>query len=306
MGGHMEVQKNSERMAQGIIVAVCFGFFIAVTFAIPALTFGAIQEVCVDCHEEVAAAFESSFHVRAWRGSGNAENGCHSCHGSADAHQEDPSKETIITFGKDSVQSAEEQAARCLACHEGSRNLALWEMGKHHQNGVSCSRCHSIHQPKNIVSQPDTCIKCHRDVRIQISKQSHHPIKEGKVKCSDCHMPHGGLSQSMIRADSVNELCYTCHPEKQGPFIWEHPPVEENCAICHAPHGSRHAKLMTEKIPNLCQDCHDWSRHPGTPYDAATAFNGSGPSNRFYARACLNCHGMIHGSSHFEKHSFTR
>ncbi|MBU0947094.1 MAG: cytochrome c3 family protein [Proteobacteria bacterium] len=27
--------------------------------------------------------------------------------------------------------------------------------------------------------------------------------------------------------------------------------------MCHAPHGSRHAKLVTEKIPNLCQDCHE-------------------------------------------------
>jgi len=110
----------------------------------------------------------------------------------------------------------------------------------------------------------------------------------------------------MIRAENVNQLCYQCHPDKRGPFVYEHPPVAENCTICHTPHGSRHAKLLAEKVPNLCQDCHDWSRHPGTPYDAKTAFTGSNPSNRFFARGCVNCHGAIHGSTSFEDHAFTR
>jgi hypothetical protein len=63
---------------------------------------------------------------------------------------------------------------------------------------------------------------------------------------------------------------------------------------------------MKEKVPNICQDCHDWSRHPGTPYDAKSGFQSSSPSNRFYARSCLNCHGAIHGSNTFENHRLTR
>ena len=32
---------------------------------------------------------------------------------------------------------------------------------------------------------------------------------------------------------------------------------------------SVHYKLLNEHTPNLCQDCHEWSRHPGTIYGAA-------------------------------------
>ena len=259
--------------------------------------------VCVDCHDEVAAAFDNTHHGRMWTGQGLAA-GCASCHGPADKHADDPGKETIITFGKDSLQSPEEQSARCLACHATSSELMHWDMGAHKKNDVACVSCHKIHQTRNVVDQPNVCFGCHRDIRSDANKQSHHPIVEGKVVCTDCHNTHGTLSHHMIRAENVNQLCYKCHADKRGPFIWEHPPVEENCAICHTPHGSRHATLLTEKIPNLCQDCHDWSFHPGTPYDADTYFTGSSPTARVVARGCLNCHNMIHGSSNFRFRAF--
>jgi predicted CXXCH cytochrome family protein len=106
--------------------------------------------------------------------------------------------------------------------------------------------------------------------------------------------------------------------------VFNHPPVEENCVTCHNPHGSVHARLLNESAPNLCQDCHDGSRHPGTVYGASGAFNcqagdtarttvsgtsfpncppsqigqpNPGVNNRLVARACLNCHSNIHGSN---------
>jgi predicted CXXCH cytochrome family protein len=45
--------------------------------------------------------------------------------------------------------------------------------------------------------------------------------------------------------------------------MFEHAPVEESCLNCHNPHGSRSVKLLNEKVPNLCQDCHDAAQHPG-------------------------------------------
>ena len=77
----------------------------------------------------------------------------------------------------------------------------------------------------------------------------------------------------MLKQPTINDQCYSCHADKRGPYVFNHPPVEENCATCHNPHGSVHAKLLNESAPNLCQDCHDWSRHPGTIYGAAGAFN---------------------------------
>jgi DmsE family decaheme c-type cytochrome len=106
----------------------------------------------------------------------------------------------------------------------------------------------------------------------------------------------------MVKAETVNQQCYSCHADKRGPFMFEHPPVEENCLSCHNPHGSSHARLLNEKTPNLCQDCHDWSRHPGTFYGGGHGFtlNGApnpGVSTRFIARNCLNCHNAIHGTN---------
>jgi predicted CXXCH cytochrome family protein len=62
------------------------------------------------------------------------------------------------------------------------------------------------------------------------------------------------------------------HAEKRGPFMFAHPSVEENCLSCHNPHGSVYARLLNEKMPNLCQDCHDVPRHPGSIYGGAAGF----------------------------------
>ncbi|MFQ6758717.1 DmsE family decaheme c-type cytochrome [Desulfovibrionaceae bacterium CB1MN] len=249
---------------------------------------------CVDCHEKPVASFKASYHARIWQG----KNDCQSCHGATDKHVNDPSKETILSFDKSGGRTAADLSKQCLNCHASSSpHLALWEMGAHKRNDVTCVSCHDIHTGKAAVAQPNICYTCHKDVKMAAGKQSHHPINEGKIKCSDCHNTHGTQSHGMIKEDNVNQLCYKCHADKRGPFMWEHPPVEENCATCHDPHGSRHGKLLTEKIPNLCQDCHDWSRHPGTPYDNTNGIAGTSPSSRMFARSCLNCHNQIHGST---------
>ena len=292
----MKQRRFPKKVRRFMVGSLIFALWFAYGYTHPLQAEASGQEVCNECHEEVVAKFQTSFHGKAWVGMGKS-SGCQSCHGSANKHKEDPSSATIITFGKSSLQSASEQSQRCLACHSKATNLALWDMGKHQANDVSCTQCHSIHKPRNVVNQIETCTECHRSVRVQINKQSHHPIIEGKVSCSDCHNPHGSMEQAMLRADSRNQLCYNCHAEKRGPFIWEHPPVEENCGVCHEPHGSRHNKLMTEKVPNLCQNCHDWTRHPSTAYDNTDSFTQGSPNRTFIGRACLNCHPNIHGSN---------
>jgi hypothetical protein len=56
-------------------------------------------------------------------------------------------------------------------------------------------------------------------------------------------------------------------------------------------------KLLNEKVPNICQDCHDGSSHPGTMYDQDNSFKAPSPNSRFLARSCLNCHNEVHGSN---------
>ena len=62
--------------------------------------------------------------------------------------------------------------------------------------------------------------------------------------CSDCHNPHGSVTEALLKKDSINDVCYTCHAEKRGPFLFEHAPVRENCDNCHNPHGSVNEFLL--------------------------------------------------------------
>lgn len=251
---------------------------------------------CKGCHEEYYDSYSKSPHgKKAAPGSPATSMECESCHGLATTHMEKGGGKGTGLMGFGKKDDAAAKSEKCLSCHENGRVLTFWSMGAHKKNDVACSDCHSIHK-KAKKKEYEGCISCHSSVKAEINKRSHHPIIEGKVKCSNCHNPHGTPATAMIKADTVNELCYTCHAEKRGPFVWEHPPVEENCAICHIPHGSTHTKLHSEKVPNLCQACHDWSRHPGTRYGSEADFTGSS-SNRFVARSCLNCHNAIHGSN---------
>jgi DmsE family decaheme c-type cytochrome len=143
----------------------------------------------------------------------------------------------------------------------------------------------------------ETCVTCHREQRAQILKPSHHPIVEGKVQCHSCHEPHGAMTPFMLRAESARDLCLTCHTDKRGPWIWQHLPVMENCATCHTPHGSAHNRLLAQKPPALCADCHPGGHTHGL-YDGRGTLPGINPSNiRFEGSGCVNCHRQIHGSN---------
>jgi DmsE family decaheme c-type cytochrome len=248
------------------------------------------------------------------------------CHGDASAHVKDPMKvKPQNKLGKN--VAAADRTAVCMTCHAGNRQLNFWEAGKHALNDVACSNCHSIHGKIGDIgirpftttfrdNESDICGSCHQPIVAATNKPSHHPIPEGKIKCSDCHNPHGALSRGMVKQETVNAQCYSCHADKRGPYVFSHPAVDDNCLSCHNPHGSSHNFLLNEKVPNLCQDCHDWSRHPGTFYDGSkgwTVLSGNGAagtpmagtpgafnsaaSTRFIARSCLNCHNAIHGSN---------
>jgi DmsE family decaheme c-type cytochrome len=248
---------------------------------------------------------------------------CTSCHGESESHVNKPANATERprpdrVFGKKGANTpADHRAGACLACHAADRHLAFWESGRHKKNDVACDSCHVIHEAKNTPLRKDnpsitpfvttsrqlqyeTCTVCHKQIRSQLLKPSHHPIVEGKLNCTSCHNPHGALSHAMVKDESVNQLCTGCHADKRGPYMQEHPPVEESCLTCHNSHGSIHNKLLSERVPNLCQDCHDASRHPGSFYSGNQGFGSTAtgaPNTRLVARGCLNCHTNIHGSN---------
>ncbi len=272
-------------------------------------------ETCKECHEEQYDSYSKSVHFQKSIKGPQSQDACETCHGPGALHVEKGGGRgvDISTFGKDSGRTPEEMSATCLKCHASKGNMTDWDIGAHKRNDVACTNCHTLHSGNQIPDQLTVCFQCHRDTKAQVSKQSRHPILEGKVKCSDCHNVHGALSKGMIKAESVNLLCFTCHVDKRGPFIWVHPPAEENCLICHTPHGSRHENLFAERINVICQDCHDNESHhaanttvnPSIGYDATAGFAGPNTSNRFVARGCVECHHTMHGSANFIR-SFSR
>lgn len=266
-------------------------------------------ESCADCHEDIWKNFQKTLHGKKEDPRTPASHQmCQTCHGPMAEHVDaGGGKETVNrSFGKDSKLTAKEKNAVCLQCHEKGET-ALWEGSIHQGKGLACVNCHSVHKGNNkLLAAPvahEACLECHQDKKAEIKRTSHHPILEGKVSCVNCHNPHGTVTKHLISANSNNEKCYECHAEKRGPFLFEHRPVAENCAICHVPHGSNHTKLLKQKLPFLCQSCHSASGHPGTIY----AIRPGGPYDNTYEglsnahvsyRACVNCHSNIHGSNH--------
>lgn len=252
---------------------------------------------CQACHTEVFRDFSHTHHSR------KLARSCAECHGDVATHaklmQEGEGPGPIISFKKLTPAQVNE---KCLTCHD-KRRQAHWTGGVHERRGLSCTSCHSVHSFKTDRSQlkstraSDLCYSCHQNVRAQMMRTSHHPVREGKMDCSSCHDAHSSATRGLIKGDSVNDLCYTCHTEKRGPFLWEHAPVRENCSTCHSPHGSNHDKLLVAKMPYLCQRCHLNTRHPGTLYDLRNTQLGTNPSNRVVEHACRNCHQNVHGSN---------
>ena len=274
---------------------------------------------CTRCHDEgddypVLAIGQTPHGVKA---DGRTPT-CTSCHGESDAHVTNAGsggKRPLpdVLFRGKSKSDADKVNGQCLNCHQAGLRMH-WAGSRHQMENVACTSCHQVHAPHDKVlakaTQPEVCFACHKTERAQAHKISHHPILEGKVVCADCHNPHGSTGPKLLVKDSVNDTCYTCHAEKRGPFLWEHQPVTDDCTNCHTPHGSNTSPLLKVRAPWLCQECHSGDHgkniYSGAnlPGGNATTINGlQGPANRsppaqLNARACMNCHVLVHGSNH--------
>jgi len=265
---------------------------------------------CRTCHEDKLASFDKTHHA-------GIPEGCPACHVGAEEHLAGQMEGEETPGPSIAALSAEEINGTCLNCHENGQTTN-WMGSTHDRRGVACTNCHGVHSFDSLRSQlkagltafagsgsgavdrSETCYSCHPAIRAKTMRASHHPVREGVMDCATCHNPHDGSRPKMIRAEWNNELCYECHTEKRGPFLWEHAPVREDCTTCHDPHGSNHEKLLVAKNPYICQRCHLNTRHPGSLYDGSNvsvAGDPFGASNRAVEHACKNCHQNVHGSN---------
>jgi DmsE family decaheme c-type cytochrome len=256
--------------------------------------------MCADCHDEVAAGMTHQIHMRIqpFEVYGR-EVGCQGCHGDGAAHMEEGDPSLIRTF----TDWTDDDVDACIACH-GSKGMTEWNASTHSMENVPCGACHGIHETK----RPEAaCKDCHSDVIAQFQLPNHHPVPEKKMSCADCHDPHSA-SESMLRDNHMrlNDLCYTCHQSQEGPFIFEHEPVQESCALCHQPHGSVADSLLTANEPMLCLQCHEFHFHAGliSPEDEIVDVGGFERENPYgadgmnvsFTTKCTQCHSQIHGT----------
>lgn len=266
-------------------------------------------EVCANCHAAAVESYKTSKHSTKGDARSPASAGaCSTCHGDGSAHvQAGGGKGSIVNPGSKSL-AADQKNGTCLACHQKGR--INWQGSKHQTNDVACSSCHTVHQGKdkvlNKAAQTEVCFACHKTERAQMNRASTHPVRSGGISCSSCHNPHGTAGPTQLIKNTVNETCYTCHAEKRGPFLWDHPVASDNCANCHTPHGSNHAPLLKARAPMLCQSCHlTSSGHPNV-LRSGSGITATGAQAQIALRACLNCHTQVHGSNHPSGPRFVR
>lgn len=291
------------------------------------------EQTCLKCHDDhpTVDILDTAHAVKGDSRTPFADHGCESCHGASPEHVssankvkegEKPLPPTVV-FNGPHATPVKERTEICLTCHQNSARIG-WVGSTHSKNDVACNSCHTVHAKKDPLlvkaSQPEKCFACHTQQRAESFQFSHHPIREGKVSCSDCHSVHGTQGETKLTKEfTVNETCYNCHADKRGPMMWEHQPVREECTSCHNPHGSAQARLLTERLPYLCIGCHSavngTAGHPGSSNGNSIAFFGGKqvlPANAAAAgfanvggsispylqyRACTNCHSQVHGSN---------
>lgn len=238
------------------------------------------QEICLACHQDRRESTQK------------AHADCESCHRAGSIHAASPSRENI----------AYPNETACLACHQylDTRRLT-WKSSEHRQANVICSDCHTLHQEpfrqtdvrfRSLGAKSALCLQCHVNKVGQFRMTSHHPVLEGAMDCVGCHNPHEDRKLQAIVGR--NDLCFRCHQEKRGPWVYEHQPVAEDCLTCHNPHGSVSRRLLRKNEPYLCLTCHSTAinRHVDS---GSTGIPGINYTRAFFTR-CTDCHGAQHGT----------
>lgn len=280
-------------------------------------------EACAHCHKSAveqvgrtAHADTPQLHAAGALAKVSNDTNCDGCHGSSKAHADaeldaerkdskDPEAKKLI-FDFDAKTTTPLMINKqCLGCHASGTVHLNSANSFHRQNDVSCTNCHSAHHAGTrekllVKAQPDLCYTCHLQQKSQFNMPFRHRVNEGFMQCTDCHDQHGtggfwqssnGLTRQVKTSASGDFVCFKCHSEKQGPFVFEHTVVKtEGCAACHIPHGGANAHMLKySNVSLLCLSCHTASAFGHAPLmDPAMATNQN---------ACVLCHTQIHGSN---------
>lgn len=153
------------------------------------------------------------------------------------------------------------------------------------------------------------CQQCHGEL---VKHKVMHPPAEG---CDGCHdySESGQKAEVKLKIEG-NELCYTCHTDRQEEMqkrVSKHPPAEENCTNCHDPHSTDNPRMLKAPLIELCVTCHTerqeefdtkkFSHPPVRELGCTTCHNPHASDNKPLLKAesnkvCLACHSLKAGS----------
>lgn len=199
-----------------------------------------------------------------------------------------------------------------MRCHGETLSESHWKKTAHSKADMSCVSCHQIHPKRPGEDKPHSlgtdarsiafnqktadksmlkdsearlCGSCHAPESGQFRLNSHHPVNEGSMVCSDCHATHPSR-KAKTRNAAFKENCVSCHAEFKGPFVYEHDPVAgfsgDGCLDCHKAHGSHNPSLLNSYSRGLCAQCH--TEKLTTHYPGSNCWNAG-------------CHASPHGSN---------
>jgi len=146
----------------------------------------------------------------------------------------------------------------------------------------ACDSCHGDdiggHKYPLKRGKTETCTFCHSVAGT--ATHQHAPLKDG---CASCHDPHVSQTKFLLKADSVEQLCVSCHKDKPQLMKFAHEPFAKGqCTLCHEPHQSANAKLLRGGAGND----HCFACHKSMKAEFANARSVHKPAQE----ACITCH----------------
>ena len=145
----------------------------------------------------------------------------------------------------------------------------------------------------------EPCRKCH--AALSKGKSVHPALSLG---CDSCHaallateVPHRtpkGVVKGLFATEP--KLCYRCHAKAPFEKKVVHPALGMGCTVCHNPHASDTASLLTAPVGKLCVTCHEdqasgkhvlASISPGDDHPLRGKTNPLSPKQEL---SCISCH----------------
>jgi cytochrome b subunit of formate dehydrogenase len=265
------------------------------------------RPACATCHADQQTAYDHGVHAKAAAaGNGNVAK-CQDCHGNV--HELLPSSDPKSKVARTNIPQT------CGACHGqkfvmASSGVSAAPFSSYQESvhgkavaagsgaAAICTDCHGEHDilgagdPKSPIAKlnvPETCAKCHNDVRREFAQSTHgQAIARGNWAapvCTDCHGIHSIKApsdpKSAVASANIQNTCAACHASvklsaefgvagnRVSSYLSSYHGMASrvgsitvaNCASCHGVHNilpssDPHSTINHANLAKTCGQCH--------------------------------------------------